>query len=144
MPSSSNSLPGSRRRWLDAYGSSDAGSGKKTGQHPTKAAPGIGTPAAAAALAAKTGRIAASAAASLAQGTWEVGKAKVGQRLAEASDRVGKTIGGQIAAAIRSQDHAGASDSGTTIQEDDSISAGGNASADGADEVAAFRDSKPE
>ena len=107
-------------------------------------APGIGTPAAAAELTAKTGRIAASAATSLAQGTWEVGKAKVGQRIAAASDRVGKTIGGQIAAAIRSQDHAGTPDSGTTDQEDDSISAGDNASADAADEVAAFRDRKPE
>ena len=127
-----------------ASGSSNASSGEKSGQRQTKVAPGIGTPAAAAELTAKTGRIAASAATSLAQGTWEVGKAKVGQRIAAASDRVGKTIGGQIAAAIRSQDHAGTPDSGTTDQEDDSISAGDNASADAADEVAAFRDRKPE
>ena len=127
-----------------ASGSSNAGSGEKTRQRPKKAAAGIGSPAAAAALAAKTGRIAASAATSLAQGTWEVGKAKVGQRLAAAGDRVGKTIGGQIAAAIRSQDHFGAPDSGASGLEDDSISAGENSAADAEDEVAAFRDSKPE
>ena len=127
-----------------ASGSSNAGSGEKTGQRPTTAVPGIGTPAAAAALAAKTGRIAASAAASLAQGTWEVGKAKVGQRLSATSDRVSKTIGGQIAAAIRSQNQAGTPDSGTSGLDDDSISAGNNTTADPADEVAAFRDRKPE
>ena len=121
-----------------------AGTGEKTGQRPTKAAAGIGSPAAAAALAAKTGRIAAGAAASLAQGTWEVGKAKVGQRLSATSDRVSKTIGGQIAAAIRSQDHAGAPDSGASGLDDDSISAGKNTAADAADEVAVFRDRKPE
>lgn len=136
--------PASSSAQQSASAPSSASGGEKTMQRPTKAAPGIGSPAAAAALASKTGRIAASAATSLAQGTWEVGKAKVGQRIAAASDRVGKTIGGQIAAAIRSQDHARTPDSGTTDQEDDSISAGDNASADAADEVAAFRDRKPE
>ncbi|WP_426078764.1 P-type conjugative transfer protein TrbL [Janthinobacterium sp. PSPC3-1] len=123
---------------------SSASGGEKTGQRPTKAAPGIGSPAAAAALVAKTGRIAAGAAASLAQGTWEVGKAKVGQRLSAASDRVSKTIGSQIAAAIRSQDHAGAPDGGASGLDDDSISKGAHSPGDAADEVAAFRDHKPE
>lgn len=104
----------------------------------------MGSPAAAAALAAKTGRIAAGAAGNLAQGTWDVGKAKLKQGLAAAGDRVGKTIGGQIAAAIRSQDHAETPDSGASGLEDDSISAGDNASENAADEVAAFRDRKPE
>lgn len=127
----------------NASAPSSAGSGEKTGQRPTKAAPGIGSPTAAAALAAKTSRIATSAAASLAQGTWEVGKAKVEQRLSAASDRVGKTIGGQIAAAIRSADHTGTPDSGTSRLDDDSISAGNNTAADSANEIAAFRDRKP-
>ena len=127
-----------------ASSSSNAASGEKTGQRQTKAAPGIGSPAAAAALAAKTSRIAAGAAASLAQGTWEVGKAKVGQRLSATSDRISKTIGGQIAAAIRSQDYAGAPDSGISGVDDGSISAGENTAADASDEVAAFRDRKPE
>ena len=104
-----------------ASGSSKASTSEKSGQRQTKAAPGMGSPAAAAALAAKTGRIAASAAAILAQGNWEVGKAKVGQRLSAASDRVGKTIGGQIAATIRSHDHSGTPDRGTSGLDDDSI-----------------------
>lgn len=104
----------------------------------------MGSPAVAAALAAKTGRIAASAAAILAQGTWEAGKAKVGQRLSAASDRVGKTIGGQIAATIRFHDHSGTPDRGTSGLDDDSISEGANSPDDAADEVAAFRDRKPE
>lgn len=127
-----------------ASGSSKASTSEKSGQRQTKAAPGMGSPAAAAALAAKTGRVAASAAAILAQGNWEVGKAKVGQRLSAASDRVGKTIGGQIAATIRSHDHSGTSDRGTSGLDDDSISEGANSPNDAADEVAAFRDRKPE
>lgn len=127
-----------------ASGSSKASTREKSGQRQTKAAPGMRSPAAAAALAAKTGRIAASAAAILAQGNWEVGKAKVGQRLSAASDRVGKTIGGQIAATIRSHDHSGTPDRGTSGLDDDSISEGANSPDDAADEVAAFRDRKPE
>ena len=136
--------PASSSAQQSASGSSNAGSGEKTGESPTKAAPGIGSPAAASALAAKTGRIAAGATASFAQGTWEVGKAKVGQRLSAASDRISKTIGSQIAAAIRSQDHAVTPDSGASGLEDDSISAGESVAADAGDEVAAFRDRKPE
>ena len=61
-----------------------------------------------------------------------------------ASDRVGKTIGGQIAATIRSHDHSGTLDRGTSGLDDDSISEGANSPDDAADEVAAFRDRKPE
>jgi type IV secretion system protein TrbL len=122
----------------------NAGNDGKTGQRAAKTAPGMGSPAAAAALAAKTGRIAAGAAGNLAQGTWDVGKAKVKQGLAAAGDRVGKTIGGQIAAAIKSRGQAGASAAGTSAMEDGSISAGDSTSADPAAEVAAFRDRKPE
>lgn len=125
-------------------GPANAGSDGKAGQRAAKAAPGMGSPAAAAALAAKTGRIAAGAAGNLAQGTWDVGKAKVKQGLAAAGDRVGKTIGGQIAAAIKSRDQARAPDTEASAMEDGSISAGDSTSADPTAEVAAFRDRKPE
>ena len=124
----------------------NAGSDGKAGQRAAKTAPGMGSPAAAAAaaLAAKTGRIAAGAAGNLAQGTWDVGKAKVRQGLAAAGDRVGKTIGGQIAAAIKSRDQDGAPGTGTSAMEDGSLSPGESTSADPTAEVAAFRDRKPE
>ncbi len=104
----------------------------------------MGSPAAAAALAAKTARIAAGTAGNLAQETWDVGKAKAKQGLAAAGDRVGKTIGGQIAAAIKSRDQAGVQDTGAPAMEDGSLSAGESTSVDPTAEVAAFRDRKPE
>ena len=125
-------------------GPANAGSEGKTGQRATKTAPGMGSPAAAATLAAKTGRIAAGAAGNLARGTWDVGKTKVKQGLAAAGDRVGKTIGGQIAAAIKSRDQSGVADTGASAMEDGSLSAGDSTSTDPAAEVAAFRDRKPE
>lgn len=127
-----------------ANGPANAGSEGKADHRAIKAAPGIGSPAAAEALAAKTGRIAAGAAGYLAQGTWDVGKAKVKQGLASAGDRVGKTIGGQIAAAIKSRDQTGVPGTGASAMEDGSISAGDSTSADPTAEVAAFRDRKPE
>jgi len=122
----------------------NAGSDGKAGQRAAKTAPGMGSPAAAAALAAKTSRIAAGAAGNLVQGTWDVGKAKVKQGLVAAGDRVGKTIGGQIAAAIKSRDQTGALDAGASAMEDGSLFAGDSTSTDPAVEVAAFRDRKPE
>jgi P-type conjugative transfer protein TrbL len=122
----------------------NAGNDDKAGQRAAKTAPGMGSPSAAAALAAKTGRIAAGVAGNLAQGTWDVGKAKVKQGLAAAGGRVGKTIGGQIAAAIKSRDQVGAPDTGASAIDDGSLSAGDRSSADPTGEVAAFRDRKPE
>ncbi|MDO8039554.1 P-type conjugative transfer protein TrbL [Janthinobacterium sp. SUN137] len=136
--------PASPANQQSANGPANAGSEGKTGQRAAKTAPGMGSPAAAAALAAKTGRIAAGAAGNLAQGTWDVGKAKVRQGLAAAGGRVGKTIGGQIAAAIKSRDQVGAPDTGASAIDDGSLSAGDSSSADPTGEVAAFRDRKPE
>ena len=136
--------PASSANQQSANGPANAGSEGKAGQRVTKTAPGMGSPAAAAALAAKTGRIAAGAAGNLAQGTWDIGKAKVKQGLAAAGDRIGKTIGGQIASAIRSRDQTEVPETGASAMEDGSLSAGDSASADPATEVAAFRDRKPE
>ncbi|WP_426056573.1 P-type conjugative transfer protein TrbL [Janthinobacterium sp. PSPC2-1] len=136
--------PASPANQQSANGPANAGSESKTGQRAAKTAPGMGSPAAAAALAAKTGRIAAGTAGNLAQGSWDVGKAKIKQGLAAAGGRVGKTIGGQIAAAIKSRDQAGVQDTGASAMEDGSLSAGESTSADPTAEVAAFRDRKPE
>lgn len=136
--------PASPANQQSANGPANAGSESKTGQRAAKTAPGMGSPAVAAALAAKTGRIAAGAAGNLVQGSWDVGKAKVRQGLAAAGDRVGKTIGGQIAAAIKSRDQDGAPGTGASAMEDGSLSPGESTSADPTAEVAAFRDRKPE
>ena len=136
--------PASPSNQQSTNGPANAGSESKTGQRVAKTAPGIGSPAAAAALAAKTARIAAGTAGNLAQGTWDVGKAKVKQGFAAAGDRVGKTIGGQIAAAIKSRDQVGAPDTGASAIDDGSLSSGDSSSADPTGEVAAFRARNPE
>lgn len=125
-------------------GPANAGNGTSSEKNAKKIAPGIGSPSAAAALAAKAGRIATGATGKLAQGTWDVGKAKFKQGFAAAGERVSKTIGGQIAATIRSSEQAAAPDTGPSAMDDGSLSAGNSASADPTAEVAAFRDSKPE
>ncbi|MCL6484461.1 MAG: hypothetical protein I4O49_09840 [Janthinobacterium lividum] len=125
-------------------GAANAGKSTSPEKNAKKTAPGMGSPSAAAALAAKAGRIATGATGNLAQGTWDVGKAKVRQGLAAAGDRIGKTIGGQIAAAIKSRDQAGAPGTGASAMEDGSISAGDSTSTDLTAEVAAFRDREPE
>ncbi len=52
------------------------------------------------ATAAKVGRVAAGTAANLAQGSWDVAKAKASSLKDAAMDRIGETTGGKIAAAI--------------------------------------------
>jgi type IV secretion system protein TrbL len=59
----------------------------------------------AAAVAAKVGRVAAGTAANLAQGSWDVAKAKASSIKDAAMDRIGETTGGKIAAAIRPRDN---------------------------------------
>ena len=59
----------------------------------------------AAAVAAKVGRVAAGTAANLAQGSWDVAKAKAGSIKDAAMDRIGETTGGKIAAAIKARDN---------------------------------------
>jgi hypothetical protein len=97
--------------------------------------------AAAGAAAAKVGRVAAGTAANLAQGSWDVAKAKAGEIKDAAMDRIGETTGGKIAAAIKARDAASESSSSTSSTFDDnSLSAGTSKSADADSEVAAFRD----
>ena len=124
-----------------ASASSDAkGAGDKGGGAPGEVKSG-GALAAAGAAAAKVGRVAAGTAANLAQGSWDVAKAKASDMKDAAMDRISETTGGKIAAAIKARDVAPESSSNTSSTFDDnSLSAGTNKSADADSEVAAFRD----
>ncbi len=90
---------------------------------------------------AQAGRIAAGTAGNLAQGSWDVAKAKASSMKDAAMDRISETTGGKIAAAInaRADAEAGASTPSATF-DDNSLSAGAEKSADAESEVAAFRD----
>jgi type IV secretion system protein TrbL len=100
-----------------------------------------GALAAAGAAAAKVGRVAAGTAANLAQGSWDVAKAKASDMKDAAMERIGETTGGKIAAAIKARDAVPESGSSSSASfGDNSLSAGTDKSADADSEVAAFRD----
>ena len=83
---------------------------------------------------AKVGKVAAGTAANLAQGTWDVAKAKAGEMGDAAMDRIGETTGGKIAAAIKARsDQKPAFDGDSLARTEDK-------SVDAESEVAAFRD----
>ncbi|QOZ85221.1 MULTISPECIES: P-type conjugative transfer protein TrbL [Chromobacterium] len=84
----------------------------------------------AAAVAAKVGRVAAGTAANLAQGSWDVAKAKAGSIKDGAMDRIGETTGGKIAAAIKARDNQPAF--------------GGDSLSGASDEVSAFVNKSPQ
>lgn len=87
------------------------------------------------------GRVAANTVANLAQGTWDVAKAKAGDMREAAMDRISETTGGKIAAAIEARDAAPESSTGNSSTFDNnSLSSGSSNSADANSEVAAFRD----
>ncbi len=113
-----------------AMGDSDGGSSKDF-MASGGGAPGEQKSGGMASAAAKVGRVAAGTAANLAQGSWDVAKAKAGGLKDAALDRIGETTGGKIAAAIKASD----------IQEpafsEDSLGAG-NGGSDANDEVTAF------
>ena len=71
---------------------------------------------------ATAGRLAADAAANLAQGSWAVAKDAAKQRLDAAKERIAGTTGGRIAAAIRGEEAA--PDSGTETSSDAGTKAG--------------------
>lgn len=84
-----------------------------------------------ASAAAKVGRVAAGTAANLAQGSWDVAKAKAGEMKDAALDRIAETTGGKVAAAIKASGNQELAFSG------DSLGAGSGGS-NANDEVAAF------
>ncbi|MEO5793724.1 MAG: P-type conjugative transfer protein TrbL [Rhodoferax sp.] len=92
-----------------AMGDSGGGSAPSMGGSSSGGAPGEvksgGSRAAAAAAAAKVGRVAAGTASNLAQGSWDVAKAKASSIKDAAMDRISETTGGKIAAAIKASDN---------------------------------------
>jgi len=88
------------------------------------------------------GRVAANTVANLAQGTWDVAKAKASDMRNAAMENISDTTGGKIAAAIEARDAmpGSGSDNSSAFDDNNSLSAGSNQSADTNSEVAAFRD----
>lgn len=87
------------------------------------------------------GRVAANTVANLAQGTWDVAKAKASDMRNAAMESISETTGGKIAAAIAARDALPGSESdNSSAFDNNSLSAGSNQSADAGSEVAAFRD----
>jgi len=87
-----------------------------------------------ASVVAKVGKVAAGTVANLAQGTWDVAKAKAGEMGDAAMDRIGETTGGKIAAAIKARGDQ------KPVFGSDSLAKADDQSVDAESEVAAFRD----
>jgi type IV secretion system protein VirB6/type IV secretion system protein TrbL len=129
-------------------GSSSGGggsSGSTDGGSDSGGAPGqVKSGSSLASVAAKAGRVAAGTAGNLAQGSWDVAKAKASSMKDAAMDRIGETTGGKITAAINARAEAdmAARDSGSASAtfDNNSLSAGTQTSADTDSEVSAFRD----
>jgi type IV secretion system protein TrbL len=87
------------------------------------------------------GKVAVATAATLVQGSWDVTKAKGHELIDAAMDRIGETVGGKIATAIKASDAAPkpGADSPASF-DNDSLSAGKVESPDASAEVAAIRD----
>jgi hypothetical protein len=95
-------------------------------------------------VAAKVGEVAVGTAANLVQGSWDVAKAKGHELIGAAIDRIGETVGGKIAAAIKASDTARNPGADNPVPFDqDSLSKGKMESIDAAAEVAAFRSRYP-
>ncbi|MES3021681.1 MAG: P-type conjugative transfer protein TrbL [Pseudomonadota bacterium] len=122
----------------DSFGST--GGGGKNSSSPGEVKPGR-TMASAGALAAKVGKVAAGTALNLAQGSWDVARAKVSDMKESAMDHIAETTGGKIAAAIEAR-HSAANAGGEAAQFDEGSLAASRHSADPESEIAAFRDRK--
>ena len=133
--SSATSSPGSSSS-ADSEGGGDKGGAP--GEVKSGGARVAAAAAAAGAMAAKVGRVAAGTAGNLAQGSWDVAKAKAGSMKDSAMERISETTGGKIAAAINARADANATPAATF--DGNSLSAGTEKSADAESEVAAFRD----
>lgn len=95
--------------------------------------------AAAGAMAAKVGKVTAGTAMNLAQGSWDVAKAKAAGMKDSAMDRISESTGGKIAAAIKAREASAKPDGMAATFDENSLSAGSKA-ADPESEIAAFRD----
>ena len=135
---SGGSDTGSSANSESSKSSSGAGSGageKSAGGKASRLA------AAAGAMAAKAGRIAAGTATNLAQGSYDVAKERALEIKESAKERIAGTTGGRIAAAIDARRQA-AETAGTAPATFEGNSLAGARSAEAEEEIAAFRDGK--
>lgn len=126
--------------------STGSGQGAKGGSNSKGSAGGDTAPgemksgaamAAVGAIAAKVGKVAGGTAANLAQGTWDVAKAKASDMKDLAMDRIGETTGGKIAAAITARGQA--DKAGATAQfGENSLSRGSGIDSESEAEIAEF------
>jgi type IV secretion system protein VirB6/type IV secretion system protein TrbL len=114
-------------------------SGQGGGAAGAKVAGGFSPPKGTGGMFGTAAKIAVDAGANLAVGTWDVGAAKVGEVVDAAKERVGQSLGGQVATAIRTR---GAAGEAPPAFDGDSLGASANndTAVDAAAEVAAFRD----
>ncbi|MFZ3287953.1 MAG: P-type conjugative transfer protein TrbL [Telluria sp.] len=117
---------------------SDKGTAPNESSSPDEVKSG-GTMAAAGAIAAKVAKVAAGTAVNLAQGSWDVTKAKAGAIKESAMDRISETTGGKIATAIKVRAAAAKAGEESATFDSNSLSAGSKI-VDAAAEIAAFRD----
>lgn len=128
----------------DKAASSSGGTESKGAGSDAKGGGAPGEQKSAGSMLAKAGQIAAGTVGNLAQGSWDVAKAKAASMRESAMDRIGETTGGKIAEAIKGE-AAPATASTASAFDDNHLAAGKSASSTpAAPEVAAFvnRDSK--
>ena len=136
---SSGSDTGSSAGAESSKSSSGAGSG--SGDKAAGGGKASRLAAAAGAMAAKAGRIAAGTATNLAQGSYDVAKERALEIKESAKERIAGTTGGKIAAAIDARRQA-AETAGTAPAAFEGNSLAGARSAEAEEEIAAFRDGK--
>lgn len=120
---------------------SSSGAGSGSGDKAAGGGKASRLAAAAGAMAAKAGRIAAGTATNLAQGSYDVAKERALEIKESAKERIAGTTGGKIAAAIDARRQA-AETAGTAPATFEGNSLAGARSAEAEEEIAAFRDGK--
>jgi type IV secretion system protein TrbL len=121
-------------------GGSNAKGGAGSGTAPGEVKSGA-TMAAVGAMAAKVGKVAGGTAANLAQGTWDVAKAKASDIRESAMDRIGETTGGKIAAAIKARGQQSGQAGDAAQFDENSLSSGAKTAgmdSESASEIAEF------
>jgi len=121
-------------------GGSNAKGGAGGGTAPGEVKSGA-TMAAVGAMAAKVGKVAGGTAANLAQGTWDVAKAKASDIRESAMDRIGETTGGKIAAAIKTRGQQSGQAGDAAQFDENSLSSGAKTAgmdSESASEIAEF------
>jgi type IV secretion system protein TrbL len=128
----------------DKAASSGSGSEGKGAGTDAKGGSAPGEQKSAGSMLAKAGQIAAGTVGNLAQGSWDVAKAKAASMRESAMDRIGETTGGKIAAAIKGEAAPATASTASTFDDNHLAAGKSESSTPAASEVAAFvnRDSK--